>query len=140
MNASMEDQGPFKQLSSASAQLRVSTPKAPQQLGVHEIPIHLNRHVELHRHSKAHGHVVHEKSMSAAKHIVQQTRLKGDILYSSGCLHICRACISARYGHHVSWHHAYTAAATSTVLYTIAVLYSGSLHRTYAQVKQSSLP
>lgn len=72
MDASMEDQGPFKQLSSALTQLRVPTPKAPQQLGVHEVPVHLNRHVKLHRHSSGHSHIVHIMIMSAAKPAVQQ--------------------------------------------------------------------
>lgn len=57
MYASVEDKGPLKKLSSATAQLRVPTPEAPQQLGVHEAPIHLNRHVELHKHSTGHNHM-----------------------------------------------------------------------------------
>lgn len=59
MYASVEDQGPLKQLSSALAQSWVSTPEAPKQLGVHEVPVHVNWHVKLHTHSASQGHSVH---------------------------------------------------------------------------------
>lgn len=55
MYASMEDQGPLKQLGSALTQLGMPTPEAPQQLGVHEAPVHLNWHVKLQKHSLGQG-------------------------------------------------------------------------------------
>lgn len=66
----MEDQGPLKQLSRAPAQLRVPTPKAPQQLAVHEVPVHLNWHVELHRHTTGHSHYVVDGELITTDHAV----------------------------------------------------------------------
>ena len=55
VDASVEDHNSLQQLSSAAAQTGVPTPEALQQLGVHHIPVHLNRHVELQHHLKQLG-------------------------------------------------------------------------------------
>ena len=51
----MENHDALQQLSCATAQAGVPTPEALQQLGVHRIPVHLNRHVELQHHLKQLG-------------------------------------------------------------------------------------
>ena len=55
MDASVEDHDTLQQLSGAAAQAGVAAPEALQQLGVHHVPVHLNRHVELHHHPKQLG-------------------------------------------------------------------------------------
>lgn len=79
MDASVEDQGPLKQLSCAPAQLRVPTPEAPQQLAVHEVPVHLNWHVELHGHSTCHSYYVHE-----SEHVIHRPHSPAPAIWLSG--------------------------------------------------------
>lgn len=79
MDASVEDQSPLKQLSRALAQLRVPTPEAPQQLAVHEVPVHLNWHVELHRRSTCHSYYVHEN-----EHVIHRPHSLAPAIWLSG--------------------------------------------------------